>query len=60
MIRLSREGFSTMFVSSSIWQPQPFREQSVKPKAKPDLSNGGYSDENMKTNVNANAVVYYP
>ncbi|KAJ4909451.1 Protein POLLENLESS 3-LIKE 2 [Raphanus sativus] len=45
-----------MFVSSSIWQPQPFREQSVKPKAKPDLSNGGYGDENMKTNVNANLI----
>ncbi|CAN6976952.1 unnamed protein product [Brassica rapa subsp. trilocularis] len=38
-----------MFGSSSIWQPQPCREQqNVKPKAKPD----GYGDENVKTNVN--------
>ncbi|KAG2275963.1 hypothetical protein Bca52824_058518 [Brassica carinata] len=49
-----------MFGSSSIWLPQPCREQSVKPKAKPDLSNGGYGDENVKTNVNANVVLNNP
>ncbi|KAL0875379.1 hypothetical protein Bca101_025084 [Brassica carinata] len=49
-----------MFGSSSIWQPQPYREHSVKPKAKPDLSNGGYSGENVKTNVNADVVVNKP
>ncbi|CAN7102147.1 unnamed protein product [Brassica rapa subsp. narinosa] len=36
------------------------REQSVKPKAKPDLSNGGYGDENVKTNVNVNVVLNNP
>lgn len=37
--------------SSSIWQqqPQPF---NVKPKAKLDLRNDGYNDDNVKTNVN--------
>ncbi|KAL0660302.1 hypothetical protein Bca4012_080887 [Brassica carinata] len=34
-----------MFGSSSIWQPQPYREHSVKPKAKPDLSNGGNNEK---------------
>ena len=44
-----RKLFDAMFGSSSIWQPQPCREQqNVKPKAKP----GGYGDENVKTNVN--------
>ncbi|KAH0858720.1 hypothetical protein HID58_086981 [Brassica napus] len=55
-----RRLFDTMFGSSSIWLPQPCREQSVKPKAKPDLSNGGYGDENVKTNVNANVVLNNP
>ncbi|KAF2544359.1 hypothetical protein F2Q68_00030804 [Brassica cretica] len=43
-----RRLFDAMFGSSSVWQPQPCREESVKPKAKPD----GYGDENVKTNVN--------
>ncbi|CAN6860230.1 unnamed protein product [Brassica oleracea] len=55
-----RRLFDTMFGSSSIWLPQPCREQRVKPKAKPDLSNGGYGDENVKTNVNANVVLNNP
>ena len=40
-----RRLFDAMFGSSSVWQPQPCREESVKPKAKPD----GYGDENVKT-----------
>ncbi|KAH0883130.1 hypothetical protein HID58_059226 [Brassica napus] len=55
-----RRLFDTMFGSSSIWLPQPCREQSMKPKGKPDLRNGGYGDENMKTNVNANVVLNNP
>ncbi|KAF8095841.1 hypothetical protein N665_0321s0018 [Sinapis alba] len=47
-----RRLFDAMFGSSTIWQPQPCREQSMKPKPKPDLSNDGYGDENVKTNVN--------
>ncbi|RID79352.1 hypothetical protein BRARA_A02095 [Brassica rapa] len=43
-----RRLFDAMFGSSSLWQPQPCRKESVKPKAKPD----GYGDENVKTNVN--------
>ncbi|CAN6923456.1 unnamed protein product [Brassica oleracea] len=43
-----RRLFDAMFGSSSVWQPQPCRDESVKPKAKPD----GYGDENVKTNVN--------
>ncbi|CAH8364491.1 unnamed protein product [Eruca vesicaria subsp. sativa] len=52
-----RRLFDAMFGSSSIWQPQPCREQTVKPKAKPGLSNDGFGDENVKTNVNVNVVV---
>ncbi|KAL0649310.1 hypothetical protein Bca4012_092001 [Brassica carinata] len=33
---------------------------SVKPKAKPDLNNGGYGEENVKTNVNVNVVLNNP
>ncbi|KAG2324429.1 hypothetical protein Bca4012_038942 [Brassica carinata] len=55
-----RRLFDAMFGSSSIWQPQTGREQSVKPKAKPYLSNGGCGDENVKTNMNANVVVNNP
>ncbi|KAJ0253619.1 Protein POLLENLESS 3-LIKE 2 [Hirschfeldia incana] len=48
-----RRLFDAMFGSSSIWQPQPCREQSVKAaKPKQDLSSDGYGDENVKTNVN--------
>ncbi|KAL0727938.1 hypothetical protein Bca4012_024031 [Brassica carinata] len=49
-----RRLFDAMFGSSSIWQPQPCREQNVKPKVKPDLSKDGYGDENAKTNVVVN------
>ena len=55
-----RRLFDAMFGSSSIWQPQPCREQSVKPKPKPDLRNDEYGDENVKTNVNVNVVVNNP
>ncbi|ESQ45387.1 hypothetical protein EUTSA_v10010403mg [Eutrema salsugineum] len=47
-----RRLFDAMFGSSSIWQPQPCREQSMKPISKPDLSNDGYADENVKRSVN--------
>ncbi|KAJ0231241.1 Protein POLLENLESS 3-LIKE 2 [Hirschfeldia incana] len=52
-----RRLFDAMFGSSSIWQPQPCREQSVKAaaaaaKPKADLRSDGYGDENVKTNVN--------
>ncbi|KAH0854762.1 hypothetical protein HID58_044841 [Brassica napus] len=47
--------FCVALMSSSL-----SREQSVKPKAKPDLSNGGYGDENVKTNVNVNVVLNNP
>ncbi|XP_013718213.3 protein POLLENLESS 3-LIKE 2-like [Brassica napus] len=43
-----RRLFDAMFEFSSVWQPQPCREESVKPKEKPD----GYGDENVKTNAN--------
>ncbi|CAG7901528.1 unnamed protein product [Brassica rapa] len=59
MIGLSREGFSTPCFVLPIYGCLS-REQSVKPKAKPDLSNGGYGDENVKTNVNANVVLNNP
>uniref|UniRef100_A0A1J3GD76 Protein POLLENLESS 3-LIKE 2 n=1 Tax=Noccaea caerulescens TaxID=107243 RepID=A0A1J3GD76_NOCCA len=58
-----RRLFDAMFGSSSIWQPQPCREQNVKAKPKPDLRNGGYGDENenvkrnRNVNVNVNVVV---
>ncbi|KAL0714101.1 hypothetical protein Bca4012_021079 [Brassica carinata] len=53
-----RRLFDAMFGSSSIWQPQPCREQSVKAaKPKPDLRNDGFGDENVKTNVNVNVAV---
>ncbi|KAL0652239.1 hypothetical protein Bca4012_094930 [Brassica carinata] len=55
-----RRFFDAMFGSSSIWQPQPCREQSLKPKPKPDLRNDEYDDENVKTNVNVNVVVNNP
>ncbi|KAJ4912233.1 Protein POLLENLESS 3-LIKE 2 [Raphanus sativus] len=42
-----RRLFDAMFGSSSIWQPQPCREQSMKPKPKLDLSN-----ENVNVVVN--------
>ncbi|KAL1199742.1 Protein POLLENLESS 3-LIKE 2 [Cardamine amara subsp. amara] len=51
-----RRLFDAIFGSSSIWQPQPCREQNVKPKPKSGLSNDGYGDENVKRNVNAVAV----
>ncbi|KAH0942455.1 hypothetical protein HID58_002092, partial [Brassica napus] len=44
-----RRLFDAMFEFSSVWQPQPCREES----AKLDLNNDGYNDENVKTtNVN--------
>ncbi|KFK34369.1 hypothetical protein AALP_AA5G136400 [Arabis alpina] len=48
-----RRLFDAMFGSSSIWQPQPCREQqqTVKPKPNPDLSNDGFGDENVKRSV---------
>ncbi|CAH2064404.1 unnamed protein product [Thlaspi arvense] len=52
-----RRLFESMFGSSSIWQPQPCREQNVKPKSKPELSNDGYGDENVKRDVNVNVNV---
>lgn len=54
-----RRLFDAMFGSSSIWQPQPCREQNVKAKPKPDLRNDGYGDENenVKRNVNVNVNV---
>lgn len=48
-----RRLFDAIFGSSSIWQPQPCREQNVKPKPNPGLSNDGYGDENVKRSVNA-------
>lgn len=47
-----RRLFDAMFGSSSIWQPQPCKDQNLKPKSKPDLSNDGYGDENVKKSVN--------
>ncbi|CAA7019338.1 unnamed protein product [Microthlaspi erraticum] len=57
-----RRLFDAMFGSSSIWQPQPCREQNVKAaaKPKPDLSSDGYGDENVKRNVNVNVNVVNP
>ncbi|KAG2263431.1 hypothetical protein Bca4012_014509 [Brassica carinata] len=53
-----RRLFDAMFGSSSVWQPQPCREQSVKAaKPKPPRNDDGYGDENVKTNVNVNVVV---